>query len=205
MSGGATPGRRLRTGLVRATAAAIVGLVALAALAIWLATRPPTWWSPVVVDVAAADRGAAFEQAIVAEFTRVRQGDGTWAIRIPASQVNDWLAARLPEWLASRELPAVGRVQSSMGGGVLQVGMQRGAFVVWSSAMPMADKGGIRIDRGGSGVGKLPLPVAGPDWARLVELGPGRPIPLPDGRSVQVLDLEVLDGEIRLLLKTVGR
>lgn len=205
MSGGSTPGRRLRSGLVRATLSAVVGLAILSAVALWMAMRPPVWWSPIAVDAAVADRGAAFEQAIVAEFTRVRERDAVWAIRIPAPQVNDWLAARLPEWLASRDLPPTGRVQASMGAGVLRVGMQRGGFVAWTSATPVADQGGIRLDSVWSGVGRIPVPIASGGLAGVGEVGPGRVIPLPDGRRVRVLDLELLEGELRLRLKTEGR
>jgi hypothetical protein len=206
MTDAGTAGGRLRTGFTRATVVALFGLAVLAGFCAWLATAPPRWWSPVTVDAAASDRAAAFEQAVVAEFTRVRPQEPEWAIRIRESDVNAWLSTRLPQWLASRELPDSGLAQASMTTGSLRLGVQRGPVVVWGSASPAAASGGgFRLDSAWSGVGRLPVPIASPQLAGLLQAGPDRPIPLPDGRSVRVLDVEVLPGEIRLRLRTEGR
>ncbi|NBX24611.1 MAG: hypothetical protein EBQ99_00930 [Planctomycetes bacterium] len=202
MSDSDSPGRRLRTGFARATLAAIFTLAALAGVGGWLALRPPSWWAPSAPDSIRADRGAAFEQALVSEFTRVRPAGSEWAIRIQASDVNDWLVARLPQWLSSRDLPQLGPAQVCLLPGVIRVGTLRGPAVVWSAAEPRALGGGVQLTAPAWGVGRLRLPWPGTDAMELVGWGQEKPIPLPDGRKVRILDLEVLDGEIRLRLRT---
>lgn len=204
MSTGETPGRRLRWGFARATAAALFGLAALAGLVAWAALRPPAWWASSGVQSTTGDRGAAFEQAIVAEFTRIRPAGADWAVRIRAADMNDWLASRLPQWLASRDLPESGQVQVHLRPGVIQVGVARGPAVIWTEVEPAAHGGGVRIQSATSGIGRLPLPIAGLDLSQTVPEGVERPIRLPDGRQVRIQDLEVLDGEIRLRLRTQG-
>lgn len=205
MSMAGTPGGRLRSGFARATVAALFGLAVLAGLSAWLALRAPSWWTPVVARAADADQGAAFEQAIVAEFTKVRAADAEWAVRIRAADVNEWLASRLPQWLESRELPALGQAQVHLQPGLLRLGVARGPAVIWTAAEPVAQGGGVQIRSASSGMGRLPLPGMGPDLSQAVDGWVGKPIPLPDGRQVRVLDLEVLDGELRLRLRTESR
>jgi hypothetical protein len=196
------PGRRLRWGFARVTLAAFFTLATIAGLCAWLALRPPPWWAVPAPDAGRADRGAAFEQALVSEFTRVRPTGSAWAIRIRASDMNDWLAARLPQWLASRDLPPIENAQVSLGNGEIRVGMARGPAVAWSAARPQAFGGGVRLEASAWGVGRLRLPWPGPELVDLAGWRQGEPIPLPDGRRVRILDLEVLDGEIRLRLLT---
>lgn len=205
MNAAETPGRRLRVGFARATLAALAAAAMLAGLCVWLAFRAPRWWPAEPVAAAGPDRGAAFEQAIVAEFTRVRPSDAAWAVRIEEADVNAWLTDRLPKWLESRELPVPGAVRISFEPGVCRLGVRKGSLVAWLSLAPLARGDGLSLEWVWSGVGSLPVPVLPLRLPADLESGLGRPIPLPDGRRVRVLDVEALPGEVRLRLRTEPR
>ena len=93
------PGRR-RLGLA-------VAAVLVPALVLFLAISiPPSGWSPVPADPAAAElRGEALERFLSAEFSQVRPDDAPWAIRLREDDVNAWIATRLPKWEANAGHP----------------------------------------------------------------------------------------------------
>ncbi len=81
-----------------------VGLVLAVPLVIWrLATLPPSWWAPpeaASMDVQALASRA--ESAVMEEATHVREAPDPWMLRLTEPQVNAWLVARLPEWIANQ-------------------------------------------------------------------------------------------------------
>ena len=191
--------RLWRTALV-----AVVVLVPLVGAAAVLALRAPAWWNPVPrADVTAADRAAAFEQGIVAEFTKVRGDAADWAIRIRESDVNDWLGTRLPAWMESRGEAVPTAAQAHMQADAVAVGVHTGMVVAWWQARLVAQGGGVGLQGQRGGLGRLPVPGvsfaldAGLDQAALEN-----PIRLADGRKVRILDVESLPGEVRLRLRT---
>ena len=97
------PGRRR----VRLAIVAIVAILVLIPLSLFLLVAiPPSGWSPVPADPAAAEvRGEALEHFLSAEFSRVRPDDAPWAIRLREDDVNAWIATRLPKWEANAGNP----------------------------------------------------------------------------------------------------
>lgn len=209
MTGGPPPA--LHPPLLRRVARA-VGLAALvlgplAGTAVVLALQVPSWWRPGSrADVAAGERAAAFEQSIVSAFTRVRADEPEWTLRIQASEVNDWLATRLPAWLESRGEPVPEAVQARMQPGLVTVGVDLRNAVAWWRANPVAREGGVLLSGAGGGVGRLPVPFVGVGLeSRWQAAGLERPIRLADGRLVRVIEVQATDGEVRMRLRTDPR
>ena len=190
--------------LARMALVAMAVLVPVVAVALTLAIRTPRWWKPVPrTDATAADRAAAFEQSLVAEFTRVRPDSPEWAVRIRESDVNDWLGTRLPAWLESRGEAVPIAVQARFTPGIVRVGADLERVVAWWQACPEPDGGGVRFARAGGGVGRLPVPLVGAGLDQALKPSAlAVPLSLADGRRVSLLDVEVLDGEVRLRLRT---
>ena len=83
-----TPAPTMLKRLWRTALVARMVLLPLVGAAAVLALRAPAWWNPVPrSDASAADRAAAFDQGIVAEFTKVRGDAVDWAIRIRESDL----------------------------------------------------------------------------------------------------------------------
>lgn len=204
MTGDAAAGRGLVRRLARVAAVAVLVLLPVAGVGATLALQAPRWWRPVPRDDAAAgERAAAFEQAVVAEFSRVRTDAPEWAVRIRESEVNEWLGTRLPAWLESRGEVAPVAVQARFSAGTVRVGADLRRVIAWWQGRPEASGGGVRLDAPGGGVGRLPVPLVGIGLERVLSRDAlAAPIRLADGRRVRVLDLEVLDGEVRLRLRT---
>lgn len=206
MSDGAvdTPAPTMLKRLWRTALVAAVVLLPLVGAAAVLALRAPAWWNPVSrADAAAADRAAAFEQGIVAEFTRVRGDAADWAIRIRESDVNDWLGTRLPAWMESRGEPVPAGAQARMQADAVAVGVRTGVVVAWWQAGLAVQGGGIGLRDERGGLGRLPVPgVAFALDAGLDQAALEHPIRLADGRKVRILDVETLPGEVRLRLRT---
>lgn len=190
--------------LLRVLGVAALVLLPLAGVAAMLALQAPRWWKPVPrADTAAADRAAEFERSIVAEFTRVRPDAPEWAVRIAEAQVNDWLGTRLPAWLESRGEPVAGAVQARFTPGTVRVGVDLRRVVAWWQGCPEPADGGLRLSAARGGVGRLPIPLVDVGLDRAIDRGTLQsPLRLADGRRVRLLDVEVLDGEIRLRLRT---
>lgn len=62
----------------------------------------PEHWAPMTPDAPMAQRADALERRVTSSVTLVREGDPTWQIEVTAQQMNEWLAARLPRWLANQ-------------------------------------------------------------------------------------------------------
>ena len=83
----------------------LVGLpvVVIAGFVYWMLTDTPAYWQ--VVDVespAAIATSQAFENVLATEVTAVRGADEVWRLDMDQQEANDWIAARLPAWLANR-------------------------------------------------------------------------------------------------------
>jgi len=190
--------------LIRTTLVAAMVLLPIVAVCAVLAMRSPAWWKPLArADSAAADRAAMVEQAIVAEFSRVRSDTPEWSLRLLEADANAWLATRLPAWLESRGAEVPGPGQALFGPGWGRGGVELPRAIVWWQAEPRAAEGGCHVQGLRAGIGRLPLPAASilPSLP-LDRLGAERSIRLADGRMVRLIDLEVLPGEIRMRLRT---
>lgn len=62
----------------------------------------PAHWAPLIPDAPMARRADALERRVTTNVTLVREGDPTWQLEVTADQMNEWLAARLPRWLANQ-------------------------------------------------------------------------------------------------------
>ena len=100
----ARPRRRLRTALALA-GAAVVGGLALAAGGLWFAAeRVPDFYAEALADIpppaARADAAAAFAEKtaeLAADLHAPNAAGLTWEQRFSQTQINSWLAVRLPE------------------------------------------------------------------------------------------------------------
>jgi len=225
----------------------VVACVAIAGVAILfvLATRPPSWWVPPAVgDPAVRALGERVEQRLVEEATRIREGDGDWAIRLTEQQANAWLAGRLPQWIAHADGAAAGRAPTAqvhfetdrlvvaiappIAPSFTPVG---GQFVATSAFALTVKDGMLSIADLGGSVGALRVPFLSATKGKVLELlaeaiassaasqtdhvalllraFAGEPIAasfdLGDGRTLELLDLEIVNGEIRIAARTARR
>lgn len=185
---------------------ALLALVAVAALAAWLARGRPSWWAPVARDAAGAlDTARALEQGIASETSKVRgPGAQPWSVRVRAADVNAWLGARLPQWLEfDQSLPwpeGVNGVQARIDADGLVLAADWNGFVVstrWSVDAGAPGAAGT-LRETGTAIGNLPIPFAAGVGAWFVP-ALARPFPLEaklgDGRRVRVTGVEFADGE----------
>jgi hypothetical protein len=92
--------------VVLATVAMVLVVVMIAGgVTVWRLTwLQPVWWPQEVADNeqtrALADR---VEYRLAEEIHKVRPDADPWRLRVKEDQVNAWLTARLPEWLAHSE------------------------------------------------------------------------------------------------------
>ncbi len=193
----------------------LVPLVVAALVALAAFLSPPWWHPPASSDPERLRRAEALEQGLAAEGSRVRGAEASaWNIRILEEDANAWLALRLPRWLAhDRDLPwpaDVACVQVHFRApDLVDVGVQRGGRVEVGSFRLSLEGGRLKVELTGGGVGRLRIPLG-----RLVDPAQFLPelaapvdseVRLVDGRRVRVEDLECLDGELRLSLRTLPR
>ncbi len=195
----------------------------------WSILRPPAWWRAAGdVSPEAEIRGVEFENAMVREVTRVRDDPASWGFVVTDADVNAWLANRFEPWVASRgadEVLAVfgdPRVRLVPGGLEIGVAGPLGGVVVGRFAITL-EQGGLECRPLGGRVGVLPIgaswlqdglellgPVLGDQDQAAVSIGDAgvlrlRPeIPLSDGRTVRLEDLEIVSGELGVRFRTVG-
>jgi uncharacterized protein YpmS len=82
-----------------------VTLLILAAIAVpgWLVRSTPAYWRPVdVADPQVTARAEEVESRIATQTTSVRPADESWTLELTEEQVNAWLATRLRQWLANQ-------------------------------------------------------------------------------------------------------
>ena len=89
--------------LVAALAVVILALVG--AAWVWFLLRSaPLWYVPPDPrDANVASLAETAEYRLVEEYRKIRPEAERWTIRVREDQVNAWLAARMPEWIANRQ------------------------------------------------------------------------------------------------------
>lgn len=131
------------------------------------ARRPPEWYAPPDArDPAVAALGERVEYAIVEEFHRIRESEAPWTLGVREDQLNAWLAARLPEWVADEPdlaWPAAivaPQVHVTPEGIDLAFTYDDSAVVVTRFVPRVAAEGALVLDVGRVGVGRVGLPGA---------------------------------------------
>lgn len=134
---------------------------------LWRQSRmPPAWFQPPAAPGAAdADMAEGIEYQVVETFHKLRPETDTWTVRIREEQINAWLAARLPDWIAHHEIDwpeDFGLPQARVGpAGIdlaVEVGAGEGRRVVVTRIAPRLVDGAIRLDVERVGVGRVALP-----------------------------------------------
>lgn len=208
------PGRRVPGPRVLASLA--VAMAAVGALW-WIGSTPPSWWSPPAQADADADRRAReLETNLTAALHRIRPDGERWAVSLRDADVNAWLAIRLPAW---RDFDA--SIPWPKDAALAQVRFEQGAVVVailqdgqvWSATVIPAPAGDrVRCAPTHGAVGALPIPFGAALALGLLEggsegasAGSPRAFRLADGRTVEITDLEVREGEMRIEFATRSR
>lgn len=213
---------------VRRLVPLVLLLLASIVLAAIVLLRPPTWWSPLPRDEARAiDVGERFEQGCLSELHRVRADNRPWAVRARASDVNAWLATRLPKWCEHAGVSGVGAVQVRFTEGAIQIAADVRSLpgITVATLAPDIVDGELTTGEVRVALGRLPVPFAvdliigeltsvfsgddAPDELRaILPLLRGQRAPatfeLSDGRRVVVRDVEIHSGEILIEFETVG-
>lgn len=207
-------------------------LILIAAAAAWLVFSRPGYWN--VLDpkdaqvVAGAER---IEQKFGTEITRVRDKDAVWKMEVTSEQINQWLANRMPQWLANQGVDEMIIDQATpmmmrIGAGRIEAAIQSGLWglepVVQLSYEPQATAPDrcVQLQLKAMTIGKIGVPVDAmidfllnriglPESKRhLIEKTRDRlmrvdlRLPLGDGRTVQVLGMELDEGKTTLTLRT---
>ena len=98
----------------------LAGLAAVAAAALmtggtglWLWRSAPAYWSPADRRDPKVQRGAVkFENVLLSTVHEKNRGD--WSVTLHEKQMNQWLAVRLPQWLANQNHPLADRKMPRM-------------------------------------------------------------------------------------------
>lgn len=200
-------------------------LLAIAVVA-WVAVlRPPGWWSAAGDTSPEAEaRGVGLENAMVREVTLVREAADPWGFVVADEDLNAWLANRLEPWLRSRgadeAIAAAGDPRVRIVPGGIEIGVAAPfAGVVVGRFEVSIDGEALLVVPSGGGLGVVPI-GAGPLSAGLeilagavdgIDHDPAsgglrlrREIPLADGRTVRLDDLELVTGELAVRFRTLG-
>ena len=199
--------RRLR--LLRgwpAAALIVAVLVSAGAAGLWRLTwMAPGWWAPLDPDDQQTARLAErVEYRLAEEAHKVRAEPKPWWIEIKQDQINAWLAARLPEWVAHAhgiQWPAeVGLPQVNVDTGVVRFGLDietdAGTRYVVAHLEPSIVDGKLALTLDGMSVGRLWIPGASVEAVmdRLADTEAGRFL---DDPGVQAL-IGLLEGGRRI-------
>ncbi len=187
-------------------------LVMAVALADWLAASTPQWWKGASGYGPADDqRAGQLETHFTAALHRLRENDQPWAIEIEAEDLNRWLACRAVRWadfdpeLAS--LSELARWRLDARAGRLLVAADQGGWIMGASLQPGVETGGLELGLAQASIGSLRVPASlgsgalhslQPELRRLMQLK------LVDGRTVELVDIELLPGRIVLQMRTRG-
>ncbi|MHC4786327.1 MAG: hypothetical protein ACYTE6_10210 [Planctomycetota bacterium] len=183
-----------------------VVLLSAGALGLWrLTSMAPAWWSPPDPDDEQTTQLAERVEYRLAEEThKVRAEPSPWWIEIRQDQINAWLAARLPAWIAHThgiQWPAgFGLPQVSLEPGAVRVGLdletEAGTRYVVAHLAPDIVDGELALTLDGISVGRLWLPGSsvGTVMDRLRHTEAGQFL---DDPRLETL-LEILDGDRRI-------
>jgi len=179
-----------------------------------LAALPPVARPTLPVDPEA--RGAALEQALAGELTKIRPPEDEWAIAIDPADINAWLATRLPKWIEHDEqLASLAAAQSvriaAIDGQLIVEDSVRagGAAVVSLPVEPELRDGRLNLAIGTARIGRLPIPGSGSALASLLQetleklaSGPAQ-IRLADRRRVELRAVSCEPRRIALVFATL--
>ncbi|MEM7755950.1 MAG: hypothetical protein AAF297_09980 [Planctomycetota bacterium] len=183
----ALPPKRSPWPIARGTLIALA-LVAGAVLALAFAvsatlTRAaPSWWTHPTADATTSARGTALENAAVSQLylardaaersppNGVRYASEPWSVALSESDVNAWLATRLPRWLEGEsgmpEWPdTMSQLQVRLDRGAVRAGVRvetrSGPRFVTASFVPSVDdRGSLWCAASVVHVGRLPVPAS---------------------------------------------
>jgi hypothetical protein len=151
-----------------AAALIVAVLVSAGAVGLWQLTwMAPTWWAPLDPgDEQIARLAERVEYRLAEEAHKVRPEPKPWWIEIRQDQINAWLAARLPEWVAHAhgiQWPAeVGLPQVNVDAGTVRFGLDietdAGTRYVVAHLKPSIVEGKLALTLDGMSVGRLWIP-----------------------------------------------
>jgi hypothetical protein len=157
---------RFRRWLAAALIVAVI--VSAGAVGLWRLTwMAPSWWSPVDPDdQQTAQLAERVEYRLAEEAHKVRPEPKPWWIEIKQDQINAWLAARFPEWVAHAhgiQWPAeVGLPQVNVDTGAVRLGLylktDAGTRYVVAHLEPSIVDGELALTLDGMSVGRLWVP-----------------------------------------------
>jgi hypothetical protein len=143
-------------------------LVSAAAVGLWRLTwMAPGWWAPLDPgDEQTAQLAERVEYRLAEEAHKVRAEPKPWWLEITQDQINAWLAARLPEWVAHAhgiQWPAeVGLPQINVDKGAVRLGLDletdAGTRYVVAHLEPSIVDGELALALDGISVGRLWIP-----------------------------------------------
>lgn len=209
---------RVPKNILRAVLYLLPGIILVLVAAAWIS---PAWWDPAKVDDPdAVERASAFEQQISSKVHRIRTESKPWGFKVDETLVNEWLATRLPRWIEHDEdldwPPSISRVQVHFAPGILEVAGQGTAGLVWRARFSIAmGDGELAFTPISAGVGSIPIVGAG--LKGLLNVVPKgvldqdgvitvpTEIPLVDGRTLRLEDVEVTNGGLAVLFLTEAR
>ena len=108
----------------------VLGFFVVLALAIgagfWSARTPPTWFEPVPPSEAVKERGWTVERRLAEEFSKIRNEEPVWAVRVTEGDLNAWLADRLRPWVEHRGAwpEAIGATQVRLADGKVSLAVE---------------------------------------------------------------------------------
>ncbi|HAW96271.1 MAG TPA: hypothetical protein DCX60_08345 [Phycisphaerales bacterium] len=206
--------RRSSILLITAMLGIVLGVSTILILSTPASFLPPR---PALVD-SASERARLFERAFVSELTRIRRPEAQWGVRIREEDLNAWLWVRLPEWVShvgGDELSAFGSMQSILASDRMLLTSADGVFAF----EPIVGTDGLSLlPRAGNSLGRLPVPGTlvrlfdrGFEFSRMLGsfggiTSQGSALPtryqLGDGRTVELLETRLGDGELVLVFQT---
>ncbi|MEX2671353.1 MAG: hypothetical protein WD294_04500 [Phycisphaeraceae bacterium] len=222
---------RLRRAIIGTAAGLLLGGL----LLLGLFTAAPSYWrsGPAIdgSDPAVAQRAQQFEQKLSSQTTAVRSDYQRWQIELTEEEVNEWLAARLPEWMRNQGIDerAVQHAQRAMvnvkpGQVELATVVRLGKFepvvrLVYKPELNEAGRVQLSLDTIYAGLMPLPgdslidevLDQFGPleeeqqrrvDHARKTLRDLDMVLHLGDGRVVSVVGMELREGKVSLVCIT---
>jgi hypothetical protein len=162
-----------------------------------LANTAPAWWNATPdTGERALDISRALEQGVASELTKVRgPGAQSWRVSVRTQDLNAWLNARLPQWLAhDASLPwpkDVQMPQVRIGTDGIEAAAEWNGWIVASAWKVESGNAQLaaRLVPNGAKVGRLPAPFASGVGAWFVpQLAHAVPLELHlgDGRVVRV-------------------
>ena len=150
-------------------------MVVAVAVVLWYRSKArPEWWAPPnPQDPHIAEVADRVEYQLVEQAQLVRPMEDEWGVRVHESQINAWLASRLPKWLAHHDLrewnEAVRLVQVHVEDGALTIGAQiSGGLqprVVSVRLVPTLEDGRLAVVADSVSVGRISIGTAPIDRA----------------------------------------